>query len=267
MTPAARERQRVRVPLMVASAVAWIALVAQATAAPTMQDMSGPSMADMASGVDPGPWVVGGALMVVAMMVPLLGPPIRHVLAASLARRRARSVAEFLVGYLGMWVVVGAAMMALPEVVDVRPGVAVTVAGTVAAVWQVSPIKQRCLNRLHAHPALPAFGPAADCAAVRFGLTHAGWCVGACWSLMVLAVVVPGWSLPAMALVTLWLAAERLERPELPAWRLRVPGKGARLVVARTRSALRGAPGLSARTSGGRTESAARRASSAPVRA
>ncbi len=243
MTPAARERQRVRVPLIVASAVAWVALVAQATAAPTMQDMSGSSMTDMASGTDPRPVVVGGALMVVAMMVPLLGPPIRHVLAASLARRRARSVAEFLVGYFGLWIVVGSAMMALPEVVDVSPALTVTVAGIVAAIWQVSPAKQRCLDRLHAHPALPAFGSAADRAAVGFGLRHAGWCVGACWSLMVLAVVVPGWSLLAMALVTFWLAAERLERPERPTWRLRVPAKGVRLVLAQTWIALHGRTG------------------------
>jgi predicted metal-binding membrane protein len=243
MTPAARERQRVRVPLLVASAVAWVALVAQATTAPSMQDMADPSMGPAPGAVDLGPSVLGGALMVVAMMVPLLGPPIGHVLASSLARRRARSVAEFLLGYLGPWVVVGACLMALPALLGTGPGPTVAAALIVAAIWQFSPAKQRCLNRLHGHPALPAFGPSADRAALRFGLTHAGWCIGACWSLMALAVVVPGWSLLAMALVTAWLAAERLERPELPTWRLRVPGRALRLVLAQIEIGVRGHSG------------------------
>lgn len=235
MTPAARERQQVRIPLLAGSAIAWITLLARAsTATPPGNDMTDPSMTDMAPGIAPGVLIASGALMVLAMMVPLLGPPTRHVLAASLARRRTRSAAEFLVGYLAPWILVGAILMVVPDVLGTDPSTTIVAVAIAAVVWQVSPTKQRCLNRLHAHPTLPAFGPAADLGALRFGLTHAGWCIGACWSLMLLAVVVPGWSLVAMALVTLWLAAERLERPERPGWRLRVPMKGVRLVLAHT---------------------------------
>jgi hypothetical protein len=38
----------------------------------------------------------------------------------------------------------------------------------------------------------------------------------------------------AMAAVTLWLLAERLDRPRVPGWRWRGPGKAARIVVAQT---------------------------------
>ena len=54
-----------------------------------------------------------------------------------------------------------------------------------ARCWgEVSPIKQRCLNRCHADPEISAFGVAADIDALRFGTMHGIWCAGSCWALM-----------------------------------------------------------------------------------
>ena len=113
------------------------------------------------------------------------------------------------------------------------------IAAIVGLVWQISPLKQRCLNRGHAHPQLAAFGRAADIGAFRFGLMHGVWCVGSCWAPMLLPLLVTQWHLAAMAAVTLWLSAERLEQPSFPRWGLRVPLKAARIAVARMRSICR----------------------------
>ena len=108
----------------------------------------------------------------------------------------------------------------------------------IASVWQVSPIKQRCLNRCHAHTELAAFGAAADLDALRFGLAHGVWCVGSCWALMLLPLVVSGGHIAVMAGVSLWLAAERLERPMPPRWEWRGPNKAARILVAQAQMRL-----------------------------
>jgi predicted metal-binding membrane protein len=108
----------------------------------------------------------------------------------------------------------------------------------IAIVWQFSPVKQRCLNRCHAHGELAAFGPAADVDALRFGLTHGVWCVGSCWALMLLPLLVSSGHVAMMAAVSLWLFAERLDTPTLPRWRLRGPGRAAHLAIAKARMRL-----------------------------
>ena len=70
-----------------------------------------------------------------------------------------------------------------------------------------------------------------------FGITHAVWCVGSCWALMLLPLLVSHGHIAVMAAVALWLAAERLDRPRTPRWRWRWhgPGKAARIVIAQAR--------------------------------
>ncbi len=119
-----------------------------------------------------------------------------------------------------------------------RTGVAhrVVVAGVVVGGvgWQSSPLKQRCFNRLRGHPGLAAFGRAADLDMLRFGCTHAIWCVGSCWALMLLPLVTP-WGMAVMLAVMVWFVAKRLDRPRPPGWRVRVPARAARLAVAHLR--------------------------------
>ena len=126
-----------------------------------------------------------------------------------------------------------AVRLAAPE-----SSVPVALMTTIALIWQFSPIKQRCLNRCHAHAELAAFGPAADIGALRFGLTHGVWCAGSCWALMLLPLLVSRGHVAAMAAVSLWLFSERLDRPMAPRWRLRGPGKAGRIAVAQVRMRL-----------------------------
>ena len=94
-------------------------------------------------------------------------------------------------------------------------------AAVLALAWQASPAKQRCLNRCHAHPPLAAFGWRAARDALALGLRHGGWCVGSCWALMLLVLLLPQGHVAGMAAAAVLMFSERLDPPRPPAWRLR----------------------------------------------
>lgn len=232
MTPAARERSQIRVPVLFISAVAWILLVVE----PGGSTLHAHHSAAM---LEPTSLAVGWALMLAAMMAPVLIAPVRHVRDRSFSQRRARAIALFVAGYAAVWMAAGVMLLALAALLA-APGssLPVVLVTITALVWQFSPFKQRCLNRCHAHSELAAFGRAADIDALRFGLTHGVWCVGSCWALMLLPLMVSRGHVAAMAAVALWLFAERLDRPAPLRWRLRGPGKAARIAVAQARMRL-----------------------------
>jgi predicted metal-binding membrane protein len=129
----------------------------------------------------------------------------------------------------------GAVLTALAALLAPVSFVPALVAAAIATAWQFSPLKQRALNRCHAHRALAAFGRAADFDALRFGWTHGVWCVCSCWAMMLLPLLMPCGHLAAMAFVSLWMLAERFEGPVAPRWRLRAPVTAARIVIAQVR--------------------------------
>jgi hypothetical protein len=77
------------------------------------------------------------------------------------------------------------------------------------------------LNRCHNHRPLAAFGIAAARDALFMGLSHGRWCVGSCWAVMLLPLLLPDAHVAAMAAVTLLMFCERMDPPATPAWRLR----------------------------------------------
>lgn len=169
-------------------------------------------------------WARSWGLMLVAMMLPTLVPPLKHVHSRSFAQRRAQAIGLFVAGYGAMWMGVGVLLLALQGLAQYAvPNVYLRVAGVMllALGWQVSPFKQRCLNRGHRHPALAAFGWRANWDALRLGLEHGGWCAASCWTLMLLPLLLPFGHLWAMALVGLLMFCERLDPPDQPAWRWR----------------------------------------------
>jgi len=181
--------------------------------------------------------MAGWALMLVAMMSLTLIAPICHVIERSFRRRRARSVTLFVIGYAVIWMAAGVVLIATMLMLNILmpqsyfPAVAVVI---VAFVWQCSPIKQRCLNRNHNHRALAAFGIAADRDALHFGITHGAWCVGSCWLLMLLPMVVPYGHFAVMAVVSFVMTDERLEHPKPLSWCLRPRGTLMRMIVAQS---------------------------------
>ena len=180
----------------------------------------------------------GWALMLAAMMPPIVVAPLRHVRDRSFASRRARAMLLFVAGYASVWMVAGAGLQVLALAVRGATLPALLCLGAAAAtavLWQTSPAKQWCLNRCHRRPQLAAFGAAADRDALMFGLTHGASCTGACWALMLLPLVVGHGHVFGMLAVALFVFAERLDYPAPLLWRWRGPGKAWRIAMAQVR--------------------------------
>jgi predicted metal-binding membrane protein len=186
----------------------------------------------------PAKFASGTVVMIIAMMSPLVVAPLRHVRERTFVRRRARSTLLFLAGYVLVWMSAGMALQAFA--LAVRGIVPTAIDGFGAAVvaamlWQISPAKQWCLNRCHRHPHLAAFGTQADRAAFVFGLTNGSACAGACWALMLLPLLLIHGHVIGMSAVTLFVIAERVERPAALGWRWRGLRKALRIARALAR--------------------------------
>jgi predicted metal-binding membrane protein len=183
----------------------------------------------------PGMLAADWALMFAAMMPPLIIAPLRHIRDRSFAKRRARAMLLFVAGYAGVWLAAGVVLEAMALVALLAgptPLVCLGLAAAMATLWQVSPAKQWSLNRCHRQPSLAAFGAAADRDALGYGLANGASCVGACWALMLLPLFMVQAHPLAMAAVTLFILAERLEIPAPLAWRWRGPGRALRIIAA-----------------------------------
>jgi predicted metal-binding membrane protein len=127
----------------------------------------------------------------------------------------------FVAGYLAVWVGFGAVAWAVgdsgeavarayPMVREFGPRVAAA-AMIAAGLYQLTPLKQRCLSHCRSplsfltHHWRPGAG-----GAWRMGIDHGVYCVGCCWVLFVLLVLVGLTSLPWMGLITLIVCAEKL---------------------------------------------------------
>jgi predicted metal-binding membrane protein len=127
-------------------------------------------------------------LMIVAMMLPLTLPAIRHV---SRSRPRAgRAVAGYLAGYLAVWML---GMLALTEAWALAAALAgwtAAAAGAVAAaaLWELAPLRQREARRCERMEPLASHGWRAGADCTRFGATSGIRCFGMCWGVMVICV-------------------------------------------------------------------------------
>jgi predicted metal-binding membrane protein len=227
----------VRYSLLLLTAGTWILLIVQP------HGMAGHAHPHALNSAAVQTLAAGWALMLVAMMAPLLIPSIQYVRQRSFKHRRARAVALFITGYGAGWMAAGVIVLAIEIAVKLlAPMSFLPAAGAalIAVVWQFSPIKQRALNRCHSHTELPAFGAAADLAMLRLGLTHGVWCVVSCWALMLFPMLLPWGRVAAMAFVAFLIFSERLDRPMPPSWRLRGLTSVKRMIVARARILLGG---------------------------
>jgi len=204
------------------SAAAWLVLTRRAYARPLIHDHR------MGLISWTGLWDV--TLMVVAMMVPLALVPLRLTAFRSLWARRHAAMFEYLLGYVGVWtlsasvaLIAAMTMRSWLRAVPMPPGFRLAAVCAVAAVWQLTPVKQRALRACHQPLPLAPVGWRARVDCVRYGIVNATTCLTATWPLMVLS-----WALPAqivtMAAVTLVCAYERYTRfPTRTARRLAVP--------------------------------------------
>jgi predicted metal-binding membrane protein len=217
------DRLIVAIGLAAAVALAWAYLAAGAGI-----DMS---MAGME--MEPMPWSAFDValmfamwwVMMIAMMVPSATPMV--LLFTAVKRKQQASVSPateawvFLGGYLLIWagfsVVATFAQWGLERAGLLSMGAASTNArfgGVIllaAGLYQFTPIKSACL-RFCQSPVLflsRHWRPGAA-GVLRMGLRHGAYCLGCCWSLMLLLFVAGVMNLVWVAVIALYVACEKL---------------------------------------------------------
>jgi predicted metal-binding membrane protein len=128
-------------------------------------------------------------LMVVAMMLPSATEPIRLTAALSLWRRRIRAIVEWILGFVAVWLLAGAAILCARQLAMhnglLPPGRVPMMTGLlIAAAWQLTPLKRLSLNGCHRLRPLAPHGPRADRDCVLYGAMIGRECVLSCGPMM-----------------------------------------------------------------------------------
>lgn len=225
-------------PLLAVAAAAWLAVIVMHTALARFhvaaQHCSGHVPGGVAVGhhhgavgpavavhqcAGPHPVSVGAfltsvalwILMATAMMLPTTVPVARSIALNGKWNRRQRGQLLFAAGYLAVWSVVGLVVLTVGWLVTPATTASPAVAGVlaVAAGWEVTRWKRRCLRACHRMRSIPPNGRAADTACVREGLRNGAWCAGACGPMMTAMALAPhAWWL--MLTLSGVVAAEKL---------------------------------------------------------
>lgn len=158
-------------------------------------------------------FVAGWTLMTVAMMLPT-SLPLIAIFRALVRRRPNRGVlvAIVILGYLAVWtgfaVVVHAGDLGIHRAVDewswLHDHAWIIGAGTflVAGIYQFTPLKYKCLDKCRSPMSFVMghwHGGAERRNALKLGVDHGAFCLGCCWSIMLLMFAVGvaniGWML------------------------------------------------------------------------
>src|SRR6266571_4932529 len=211
--PLAHGRNLILASLVILAAAAWALLVWQA-GSPGATAM-GPTMG-LAAPLFLAIWV--------AMMFPTSAPMILMFAGVQAGKRRQDAVFVptwvFVGAYLIVWTVFGALAFAVavgaeqlgdrvPWLMDnaARMGGAVLV---LAGLYQLSPLKRACLTKCRS-PLSFVLNSWRDGrrGAFRMGLEHARYCLGCCWLLFVILFPLGVMNVAAMAVITLFIFAEK----------------------------------------------------------
>jgi predicted metal-binding membrane protein len=216
--PLARERTLILGVLLVLAAGCWAVLIWQAA---SMDRMAMGLTMGLGAPLFLGLWVA----MMVAMMFPAAAPMLLLFVRVS-AAKQARGQA-----YVPAWVFIGAYLVvwALAGVVAYGAAVgadhlanrwlwvmehAARIGGVVfivAGVYQLSPLKNRCLSNCRTPLSFvlqrwrEGYG-----GAVRMGLEHGLFCLGCCWLLFVMLFPLGMMNVAAMAVITGLVYAEKV---------------------------------------------------------
>ena len=246
-SPLFREQLAVLATLALLTIAAWSLTLAQMQGMPGMEDQGVAGSSGMGQGAMSGMPNMGGmpmdetsrpdpgvrlimylgmwTAMMAAMMLPAAAPMIL-VFGTVYRTKRERGGTfvptwVFVAGYLAVWVGFGtvawavgdlgeAIARAYPMVGALGPRVAAA-AMIAAGLYQLTPLKQRCLSHCRSPLSfLTHHWRPGTRGAWRMGIDHGVYCVGCCWVLFVLLVLVGLTSLPWMGLITLIVCAEKL---------------------------------------------------------
>lgn len=165
-------------------------------------------------------FVAGWTLMLVAMMLPTSLPLVALFRHLTFQRPdRSRLVVLLIAGYLSIWVLFGGLAhfgdLLIHEVVErsvwLESNAWVIGAGTImlAGIYQFTPLKYKCLDKCRSPLSFIVehwTGSRERSQAFRLGVHHGLFCVGCCWSLMLLMFVVGvgnlGWMLALGTVMT-----------------------------------------------------------------
>jgi len=162
-----------------------------------------------------GGWLAGWehwALMVLAMMLPIVALQARRVAVGSLWRRRHRAIAWFVLGYVAIWLAIGAALTGVVEPLG-RPLAwpVVPILLLAAAGWQISRPRRQALRRCGVLPPGAVLGWRASRDSAANGLRYGVRCVFVCGPAM--AAAAASGSTVLMAGVLALFLSERARGP------------------------------------------------------
>lgn len=201
---------------------AWLALW-QWDRLPEARYLHHASAAGPAPLLETGLFVAGWTVMTVAMMLPT-ALPLLAVFAGIASRRRGSVVLVGLTvaGYLVTWTAFGAAVYLADRVihlvVEATPWLAAhpqLITATVlltAGLYQFSPLKYRCLDECRSPVTFVIGrwrGVHAGREAFTLGVAHGIFCVGCCWSLMLVMFAVGLGSLAWMFVLAIVMTIEK----------------------------------------------------------
>jgi predicted metal-binding membrane protein len=205
--------------LVALAAVAWAITARQAFDMSSMvsglADVGQRMPNDMAAPVFMAMWLA----MMAAMMLPTVAPMVlAHHMVVGARGEGWVPTAVFAAGYLAVWTAIGVvpllAFLGFRGLMDPAPRWVTPVAGVVlvvAGIYQFTPWKGACLkacrtplNFIMTHD----FGHGSR-GAVRAGVSHGAWCLGCCWALMSVLVVVGLMNLVWMVVLALTFLLEK----------------------------------------------------------
>jgi predicted metal-binding membrane protein len=180
-------------------------------------DMTGGAMG-MSDTMSFGAFAVAWVAMMAAMMLPAVLPVVR-LYARAAAQGRAAPLPFFVAGYLAVW-----STMALPgylgwrafemPLAEGRRWVGVLAGATLiaAALWQLTPMKASCLR--HCRSPIGFFlrfggRVSRPLGALRMGIAHGLFCLGCCWALFAVLVVVGTMNVLWMGVLTAFVLLEK----------------------------------------------------------
>jgi predicted metal-binding membrane protein len=203
---------------------AWAAIVAWSVS-PFDRYLHHGSLDDLAVGVPAATaiFIGGWALMIVAMMLPTTYPILALFRGVTAQRRdRALLLSLCVAGYVVVWVGFGAAAfladMGLHAGIDrlawveARPWLVSAAVLGLAGAYQFAPLKYRCLDQCRSPRAFVLRhwrGRRERLRSFALGLDSGVFCVGCCWSLMLLMFAVGAGSVPWMLALGTVMAVEK----------------------------------------------------------
>ena len=178
-------------------------------------DMAGMDMVMTPTIADGLAFVAAWAIMMAAMMLPSALPMIALYAATQRGESRAAPVALFTLVYLTLWAATGVPMylasVALSAVTVPARAYGVAVMLVVAGAFQLSALKRVCLRRCRS-PLGFLLGHWREGwrGSLALGWSHALYCLGCCWALMLVLVGAGAMGLAWVLLVAAVVAAEKV---------------------------------------------------------